>query len=144
MSVELLAHHWSFGAYLLVIAVVCTLMLTFSWLLGGRAWGRAKTDAFESGIVSVGSARLRFSAKFYLVAMFFVIFDVEALFLYAWAISLRESGWAGFAEAAIFVFVLLVGLIYLARVGALDWAPAERSADAEPIAAGNPASNHSL
>ncbi|MGK2913180.1 MAG: NADH-quinone oxidoreductase subunit A [Porticoccaceae bacterium] len=133
MSVELLAHHWSFGVYLLVIAAVCTLMLTFSWLLGGRAWGRAKTEAFESGIVSVGSAHLRFSAKFYLVAMFFVIFDVEALFLYAWAIAVRESGWAGFIEVSIFVFVLLVGLVYLWRVGALNWAPAERDQGVELI-----------
>lgn len=134
MSAEALAHHWAFGTYLLVVAAVCVLMLTFSWLLGGRAWGRAKTESFESGIVSVGSARLRFSAKFYLVAMFFVIFDVEAMFLYAWAIALREAGWAGFIEAAIFIAVLLVGLFYLWRVGALNWAPANRSADIEPTA----------
>lgn len=133
-SVAMLAHNWSFGVYLWVIAWVCVLMLTFSWLLGGRAWGRAKTEAFESGIVSVGSARLRFSAKFYLVAMFFVIFDVEALFLYAWAIALRESGWAGFVEATIFIMVLLIGLIYLWRVGALDWAPGARRPEVEPVA----------
>ncbi len=129
MSAEALAQHWAFGAYLLMIAAVCALMLTLSWLLGGRAWGRAKTEAFESGVVSVGGARLRLSAKFYLVAMLFVIFDVEALFLYAWAIALREAGWAGFVEAAVFIFVLLAGLAYLWRVGALDWAPTDRSAD---------------
>lgn len=125
-SIQLIAHHWAFGVYLFAIAAVCALMLLLSWLLGGRAWGRAKSEAFESGVVSVGGARLRFSAKFYLVAMFFVIFDVEALFLYAWAISVRESGWAGFIEAAIFIFVLLVGLVYLWRIGALDWAPPNR------------------
>jgi NADH-quinone oxidoreductase subunit A len=85
-----------------------------------------------ASVVSVGGARLRFSAKFYLVAMFFVIFDVEALFLYAWAISLRESGWAGFVEATIFIFVLLVGLVYLWRIGALDWAPQGRGQRAQP------------
>lgn len=69
----------------------------------------------------MGSARLRLSAKFYLVAMFFVIFDVEALYLYAWAVSIKESGWIGFIEATIFILVLLAGLIYLVRVGALDW-----------------------
>jgi NADH-quinone oxidoreductase subunit A len=58
--------------------------------------------------------------------MFFVIFDVEALFLYAWATSIRESGWIGFVEAAIFILVLLAGLVYLVRIGALDWAPARR------------------
>ena len=131
-STQLLAHNWSFGIYLFAIAGVCALMLLLSWLLGGRAWGRAKSEAFESGVVSVGGARLRFSAKFYLVAMFFVIFDVEALFLYAWAISLRESGWAGFVEATIFIFVLLVGLVYLWRIGALDWAPQGRGPRAQP------------
>ena len=94
-KVETLAHNWSFGIFLLVIAVLCALMLGISWFLGGRYRGRAKNEPFESGIVSVGNARLRFSAKFYLTAMFFVIFDVEALFLYAWAVSVRESGWAG-------------------------------------------------
>ena len=131
-STQLLAHNWSFGIYLFAIAGVCALMLLLSWLLGGRAWGRAKSEAFESGVVSVGGARLRFSAKFYLVAMFFVIFDVEALFLYAWASSLRESGWAGFVEATIFIFVLLVGLVYLWRIGALDWAPQGRGQRAQP------------
>jgi len=131
MSAEALAQHWAFGAYLLMIAAVCALMLTLSWLLGGRARGRAKTDTFESGVVSVGGGRLRLSAKFYLVAMFFVIFDVEALFLYAWAIALREVGWAGFIEAAIFIFVLLVGLFYLVRVGALNWAPTDRGLDSD-------------
>lgn len=125
-SIDLLAQYWAFAVYLVIVFAVCAFMLGLSYLLGGRAKGRAKADPFESGIVSVGSARLRLSAKFYLVAMFFVIFDVEALFLYAWAISVREAGWAGFIEAFIFINVLLVGLIYLWRVGGLDWAPASR------------------
>ncbi|MGH8461827.1 MAG: NADH-quinone oxidoreductase subunit A [Stenotrophobium sp.] len=101
-------------------------MLGASWLLGGRDWGRAKNEAFESGVVGVGTARLRFSAKFYLVAMFFVIFDVEAVFLYAWAISLRQDGWTGFIEATVFIFVLVASLGYLWRIGGLEWAPAAR------------------
>jgi NADH-quinone oxidoreductase subunit A len=99
-------------------------MLLGAWFLGGRAKGRHKNTPFESGIDSVGTARLRLSAKFYLVAMFFVIFDVEALYLYAWSVSIRESGWVGFVEAAIFILVLLAGLVYLVRIGALDWTPA--------------------
>ncbi|TKJ86526.1 NADH-quinone oxidoreductase subunit A, partial [Erwinia persicina] len=71
-------------------------------------------------------------AKFYLVAMFFVIFDVEALYLYAWSTAIRESGWVGFVEAAIFILVLLAGLFYLVRIGALDWAPARRQFDVKP------------
>lgn len=101
-------------------------MLGIPWLLGGRASGRAKNDPFESGVVSQGGARLRLSAKFYLVAMLFVIFDVEALYLYAWAVSVRESGWIGFAEATLFIAILLAGLVYLVRIGALDWSPEQR------------------
>ena len=74
-------------------------------------------------MVGVGGGHLRFSAKFYLVAMFFVIFDLEAVFLYAWAVSIRESGWAGYIEASIFIAVLLIGLGYIWRLGGLDWAP---------------------
>ncbi|MFH0088866.1 NADH-quinone oxidoreductase subunit A, partial [Pseudomonas aeruginosa] len=83
-------------------------------------------EPFESGIVPTGGARLRLSAKFYLVAMLFVIFDVEALFLFAWSVSVRESGWAGLIEATIFIAILLAGLVYLWRIGALDWAPESR------------------
>ncbi|WP_436278868.1 NADH-quinone oxidoreductase subunit A [Solimonas aquatica] len=101
-------------------------MLGLSWVLGGRDWGRAKNEPFESGVVGQGGARLRLSAKFYLVAMFFVIFDVEALFLYAWAVSVRESGWAGFFEAVVFIFILGASLVYLWKIGALEWAPEER------------------
>lgn len=125
-KVEALAHNWSFGVFLFIIALVCALMLAVSWLLGGRYRGRAKNEPFESGVVSVGSARMRLSAKFYLTAMFFVIFDVEALFLYAWAVSVRESGWIGFIEASIFIVVLLAGLVYVWRIGALEWAPEAR------------------
>jgi len=120
------AHDWPFAIYLLSVVGLCGLMLIVSYIAGGRDWGRAKNDPFESGVVSAGGAHLRFSAKFYLVAMFFVIFDVEALFLYAWSVSVRESGWAGFIEIAVFIAVLLVGLIYLWRLGALDWAPEAR------------------
>jgi NADH-quinone oxidoreductase subunit A len=64
---------------------------------------------------------VRFSAKFYLVAMFFVIFDVEAVFISAWTVAVRETGWTGYAEALVFIAVLLAALVYLWRVGALDW-----------------------
>lgn len=125
-SVQTLAQYWSFGVFLLGVLGVCAFMLFIPVWLGGRSSGRAKYDPYESGVVSVGSAHLRLSAKFYLVAMFFVLFDVEALFLYAWAVCVREVGWAGFIEVVIFVAVLLVGLIYISRLGALDWAPKRR------------------
>ena len=90
---------WAIAAYVGLVVVIIAIMLGLSWLLGGSAWGRAKNEPFESGVVGVGSTNMRLSAKFYLVAMFFVIFDVEAVFLFAWAISVRESGWPGLIEA---------------------------------------------
>ncbi|AHK21694.1 NADH-quinone oxidoreductase subunit A [Yersinia similis] len=122
-TTEIIAHHWAFTVFLIGAVGLCGLMLLGAYFLGGRAQARAKNVPYESGIDSVGSARMRLSAKFYLVAMFFVIFDVEALYLYAWSISIRESGWIGFIEAAIFILVLLAGLFYLVRIGALDWTP---------------------
>lgn len=118
---------WSIAAFAAGVIFLLAFMLGIPWLLGGRSVGRAKNQPFESGVVSQGSARLRISAKFYLVAMFFVIFDAEALYLYAWAVSVRESGWLGFVEAFIFISILLAGLFYLLRIGALDWAPAQRA-----------------
>lgn len=123
---ETFAQHGPFAIFILGALGLCVFMLTGGWLLGGRAVARHKNTPFESGIDSVGSSHLRLSARFYLVAMFFVIFDVEALYLYAWSVAIREAGWLGFVEAAIFIFVLLAGLVYLVRVGALDWAPERR------------------
>ncbi|MGB5096528.1 MAG: NADH-quinone oxidoreductase subunit A [Porticoccaceae bacterium] len=114
---------WGTAVYVVAVFGLCWLMLGLSWLLGGRSGARARNEPFESGVVSASPERLRLSAKFYLVAVFFVIFDVEALFLYAWAVSVREAGWAGFIEAALFIGVLGASLIYLIRIGALDWAP---------------------
>lgn len=122
-STEVAAHNWAFVIFIVVALGLCAFMLVAAYFLGGRARARTKNTPYESGIDAVGSARLRLSAKFYLVAMFFVIFDVEALYLFAWSVSVRESGWIGFIEAAIFIFVLLAGLFYLVRIGALDWTP---------------------
>ena len=121
-----LAHNGSFLFYIIAAIGLCSIMIGLAAFLGGRAQGRSKNKPFQSGVDSVGTARLRFSAKFYLIAMFFVIFDVEALFLFAWSVSVRESGWIGFIEAATFIVLLLVGLVYLWRIGALDWAPAKK------------------
>jgi NADH-quinone oxidoreductase subunit A len=117
---------WSIAVYIIATFILCGIMLGLSALLGGKSGARASNEPFESGVVSASPERLRLSAKFYLVAVFFVIFDVEALFLYAWSISVRESGWAGFVEALVFVAILGITLFYLARIGALDWAPQSR------------------
>lgn len=86
----------------------------------------SKTRKFEAGVVSAGSARIRLSAKFYLVAIFFVIFDLEALYLYAYSVSVREVGWVGFATAFVFIAILFVGLVYEMKLGAMNWAPADK------------------
>lgn len=117
---------WPLVLYAAIVLILVAAMLSLSHMLGARHPGpppRATVEPFESGVLPVGTARLRLSAKFYLIAMFFVIFDLEAVYLFAWAIAVREAGWAGFIEAAIFVFVLVAALVYLWRLGALDWAP---------------------
>jgi len=112
---------WPLAVYIVLVGMLVMVMLSLSFVLGQRHHDRATGSPYESGILSEGSARVRFSAKFYLIAMFFVIFDLEAVFLFAWAIAVRETRWAGYAEALLFITVLLATLAYLWRVGALDW-----------------------
>jgi NADH-quinone oxidoreductase subunit A len=112
---------WPLAVYFAVVLFLVGAMLGLSYILGERHRERATDQPYESGIVTTGSARLHLAIKYYLVAMAFVIFDLEAVFIYAWAVAFPELGWAGFIEIAIFIGVLLVGLIYLWRLGALDW-----------------------
>ena len=112
---------WPLAVYVVIVVMLVLAMLGLSFVLGQRHHNRATGTPYESGILSQGSARVRLSAKFYLVAMFFVIFDLEAVFIFAWAIAVRETGWTGYAEAMCFIAVLLATLVYLWRVGALDW-----------------------
>jgi NADH-quinone oxidoreductase subunit A len=112
---------WPLAVYLTIVGMLVVAMLGLSFVLGQRHQDRATGSPYESGILSEGSARVRLSAKFYQVAIFFVIFDLEAVFLFAWAIAVRETGWAGYAEVLLFIMVLLATLAYLWRVGALDW-----------------------
>jgi len=121
-----ISHNWAFGVFLLGVVTLCLLMLGVSRFLGGKAWGRSKNQPFESGMLPVGDARLRLSAKFYLVAILFVIFEAEALFLFAYAVSVRETGWAGFIGAFIFAAILLLGLVYEGSMGALNGGVAKK------------------
>jgi len=98
-------------------------MTALSYVLGQRHTSVATVQPFESGIVTVGYARFRFPVKFYLVAMFFVIFDLETVFIFAWAIAFRDVGWIGYIDMLVFVGVLVAALVYLWRLGALDWGP---------------------
>lgn len=106
----------------IVLSLVCV-MLGLSFVLGQRHQERATGEPYEGGIVSAGSARLRFSSQFYLIAMLFVIFDVETIFIVSWAIAFDELGWYGYMGVLVFIILLFVVLIYEWRNGALDFGP---------------------
>src|SRR5512143_2668395 len=122
---------WPLVVYFAAVLVLIGGMLGLSYILGQRHSDRP-TDAvpYESGMVPTGSARVRFDVLFYLNAMFFVVFDLETMFIVAWAIAFRDAGWAGYIEILIFVTVLVVALVYLWRLGALDWRTTREKIDA--------------
>ena len=96
-------------------------LLTVSFLLGKRVRNRVKDMPYESGIVPTGDARHRFSVKFYLVGMLFIVFDIEAIFLYPWAVVYRELKMFAFVEMLVFIILLFCGFFYIWKKGALDW-----------------------
>ena len=114
---------WPFLVYSLLVVGVLGVILGGSWLLGSRTRHRKATDMpFESGILPVGEAgQTRLSIEFYLIAMFFVIFDLETIFIFGWAVAFYELGWRGYFGASAFIVILLVALVYEWRTGALDW-----------------------
>jgi NADH-quinone oxidoreductase subunit A len=104
------------------VAVALALVLIgLSNLLGPRKPSKVKGEPFECGSVPIGDARDRFGVKFYVLALLFIVFDVEAVFLYPWAVQLRALGWGGYVSVSIFVFTLVLGLIYVLKKGVLDW-----------------------
>ncbi len=111
----------TFIVYAAIVLAIVGVMLGLSYVLGERKSAHSKNLPFESGIVSVGSAQFHTTIHFYLPAILFIIFDLEVVFLFAWALIVRDAGWAGFLEVTIFIVVLLVALFYLYRIGALDW-----------------------
>jgi NADH-quinone oxidoreductase subunit A len=96
-------------------------MVVLSQVLSPGRATKNKSAPYESGMTPLGSTRERFSVKFYVVAILFIVFDVETVFLLPWAVQARGLGWAGFASVGIFVFILTVGLIYEWKKGALEW-----------------------
>ncbi len=106
-----------FGLSVAVVAV----MLFLPWLLGSRHRTRATGVPFESGILPLGTTPVRMYVPFYRMAVFFVVFDLEAVFVFAWAVALKESGPGGFVAMTVFILILLAALVYLWRRGALDW-----------------------
>jgi NADH-quinone oxidoreductase subunit A len=120
------AQIWPLAIYFALSLGVVTVMIVVSYVLGERRGGTGVQVPYECGIVSSSSGRLRYSVSFYLVAMFFVVVDVESVFIFAWAVAFRELGWSGFIEMVVFIAVLLAALLYLWRLGALDWGAAGR------------------
>lgn len=117
---------WPLLVYSSAVVLLVTSMIGLSYFLGQRHRERATGKPYESGIISTGTARVRFDIKFYLIAMFFVIFDLEAVFIFAWAVALRELGWMGYIEILVFIGILASVLIYLWKLGALDWGAAKK------------------
>jgi len=109
------------AAYFFAVLILTGGMLALSWVLGGRRMGRATGEPFECGVPPTGSARQRWDVRFYLIAMFFVIFDLESIFIFAWAVNVRALGWAGYAAIVVFIVILMAALFYIAREGVFDW-----------------------
>lgn len=114
---------WPFLLFTAVVVGLLGAVLIASWIIGSKSRHEgAKNIPFESGVVPVGEAEeMRLSIEFYLVAIFFVIFDLETIFIVAWAVAFDEVGVAGYIAVAIFIVILLVALLYEWRTGALDW-----------------------
>jgi len=106
--------------HFLFACILAGAIVLLSWLIGYRKPSRAKLSPYECGMLPVGDARQRFNVKFYLVAMLFILFDVEAVFLYPWAVILRQLKMFGFYEMLVYILVILVGFFYIWKKGALD------------------------
>ncbi|NND81691.1 MAG: NAD(P)H-quinone oxidoreductase subunit 3 [Gammaproteobacteria bacterium] len=118
---------WPLVVYFVAVIALVLTMLGLSWLLGEQRANAATNEPFESGVVSVGNAQGRISVDFYLIAIFFVIFDLETVFIFAWAIAFFELGWQGYFAMLVFVLVLVVALVYEWRSGALEWGVKSRT-----------------
>jgi NADH-quinone oxidoreductase subunit A len=114
----------------LVVGLLAILLFLTSWL-GEKKIDPEKARPYECGVIPTGGARFRFPVPFYLVAVFFLIFDVEAAFIFAWAVAMEKLGWLGWLQISFFIIVLLVSLFYLWAKGGLDWKP---QASRSPIA----------
>ena len=110
---------WPLAAYFIILMLMLAFMMLLSSFLGPKTKSKAKHVPYESGVVSINDNKTRFGNHYFLYAIFFVIFDLETIFLFAWVIAFDEVGVSGFIEAVIFITVLLAALLYLIRIGAL-------------------------
>lgn len=114
---------WPFIVFAFVVVSLIAIMIGLSYVLGERHKEKTTDEPYESGIPPTGDARLRFSSGFYIIAMFFVIFDLDAAFIMLWAVSFRELGLPGYIGILIFIGLLMILLIYELSIGALDFGP---------------------
>lgn len=114
---------WPFIVFAFIVIFLIVVMLGLSYVLGERHKEKLTDEPYESGIPPTGNARLRFSSGFYIIAMFFVIFDLDAAFIMLWAVSFRELGLAGYIGILVFIGLLVVLLVYELSIGALDFGP---------------------
>ena len=114
---------WPLLIYALLTIIIVGSMILISYFLGQRHQEKSTGEVYESGVEVTGSARLRFPIQFYMIAMFFVIFDLEVVFLVAWAIAFKQVGWLGYTAASVFIGILTAVFIYEWRIGALDFGP---------------------
>jgi NADH-quinone oxidoreductase subunit A len=117
---------FEFRAFALAICAMVAVMIGLSSVLGPRRQSSRDTNPFESGILPAHDTSIRFPAQFYLIAVVFVIFDLEMVFVFAWALVVRPAGWAGYTGMLAFLALLLLALAYLWRSGGLEWGPKRR------------------
>ena len=125
MSVAVLTSGWAVVIYILLAVVTIAAMVIIPQLLGQRHRDRTTEERYESGLPAAGDLPQRFSVDFFLLAILFVVFDLEAVFIFAWAVAARPLGWTGYIEIVV-VILLVVALAYLWRTGALDWGTTAR------------------
>ncbi|MDW7643870.1 MAG: NADH-quinone oxidoreductase subunit A [Desulfuromonadales bacterium] len=116
----------SLGLYAAIALFLVGILLLLAWTLGHKTRHPVKQQPYESGIAPTGSARLGEPVPFYLVAIFFIVFDVEIIFVVSWAVAYDLLGWAGFFQITFFIAMLFVGLLYLWKAGGLEWGPSAR------------------
>ena len=114
---------WPFIIFASIVIILIGIIIGISYILGEHHKEKTTNEPYESGIPPTGDARLRFSSGFYIIAMFFVIFDLDAAFIMLWAVSFRELGLPGYIGILVFIGLLIVLLIYELRIGALDFGP---------------------
>lgn len=117
----LISAYWTLGVFIILSVAFASAALVTSWILHPKAPSENKSSTYECGMNLLGSSEIQFDMKYYMYGLMFIIFDVEAVFLFPWAVKYKALGLYGFTEAAVFILILLLGLVYAWKKDALDW-----------------------